>query len=191
VTKVSFERAGPWGVEVSVTRDGEELEPVPFRFNVLEKTREPAIGEAAPPSVQAVASDVEDIAQIDSSYPARPQMHDTTVADALTLGRAIVIAFATPAFCESRICAPVMDTIMDPLYEKYADEATFIHIEPYDLAPLRTGAGRVPIEATAEWGLRTEPWVFVVDRQGRIAAKFEGIVALDEVEEALTAALAP
>ncbi|HXG42786.1 MAG TPA: hypothetical protein VNL95_08695 [Dehalococcoidia bacterium] len=31
----------------------------------------------------------------------------------------------------------------------------------------------------------SEPWVFVLDGQGRVAAKFEGIVTLAEVESAL------
>jgi hypothetical protein len=189
VTPVTFGRAGPWGVLVTVTLDGKEQEPVPFRFAVLDHTREPAVGEAAPASRQTVFADVEDIAEIDSSYPARPQMHEVTVADALALGKPIVLAFATPAFCESRICGPVMDTVMDPLYEKYGDEATFIHIEPYDLAQLRTGTARVPVAATADWGIQTEPWVFVIDGEGKVAAKFEGIVALDEVETALLDAL--
>jgi peroxiredoxin len=46
-----------------------------------------------------------------------------------------------------------------------------------------------PVPATREWQLRSEPWVFVIDRQGRIAAKFEGIMALEEVEAALLAVL--
>jgi hypothetical protein len=189
VAQVSFGRAGAWGVEVSVTRDGEELEPVPFRFDVFEKTLEPQIGETAPPTVQPVLSDVEDIAQIDSSYPPRPEMHGITVAQALALRKPVVLAFATPAFCESRTCAPVMDTVMDTLYAKYKEQATFIHIEPYSLELLRAGTARVAIEATADWGLRTEPWVFVVDGGGTVVAKFEGIMALDEVEDALKAAL--
>ena len=82
-----------------------------------------------------------------------------------------------------------MDTVMDPLYEKYSDEAVFIHIEPFQLKQLREGIDRIPVEATAEWGLRTEPWLFVIDAQGRIVGKFEGITALDEVETVLVGVL--
>jgi hypothetical protein len=104
--------------------------------------------------------------------------------------RPLVVAFATPAYCRSRTCAPVMDTIMDPLYERYQDRATFIHIEPYELRDLRAGFVQNPVPATREWGVQTEPWVFVVGSDGRIVAKFEGPAALDEVESALEQALA-
>ncbi len=189
VTRVSFDTAGDWGVEVAVTLDGSELDPIPFRFNVLDETLEPAIGDPIPASRQLTLADVGDVTEIDSSFPSRPQMHQVTVADALATGKPLVVAFATPAFCESRTCGPVMDTVMDPLYEKYGDEAVFIHIEPFRLNELRDGIGRIPVEATEEWALQTEPWVFVIDREGKVVAKFEGITALDEVEEALVQAL--
>ena len=185
VATVSFDRTGRWGVEVTVTRDGEELEPLPFQFDVLEETPEPDMGDPAPPSRQLTATDVDDISEIDSSFPPRPHMHGITIADALKKRKPLVIAFATPAFCESRTCGPVMDAVMDPLYEKYKQEALFIHIEPYELKELREGTGQLPVAATDEWGLQTEPWLFVVDAQGKIAGKFEGVTAADEVEAVL------
>lgn len=189
VAYVDFDSPGDWGVEVAVTLDGTELDPVPFRFNVLDETSEPAIGDPAPASRQLTLADVADVTEIDSSFPSRPQMHEDTVADALATGKPLLVAFATPAFCETRTCGPVMDTVMDPLYEEYQGQAVFIHIEPFKLKQLRGGAARIPVEATAEWGLQTEPWVFVIDREGKVAAKFEGIIALDEVEDVLAQVL--
>ena len=116
-------------------------------------------------------------------------MHTTTIADALASGKPLIVAFATPAFCTSRVCAPVMDTVMDPLSAAYGDRATFIHVEPYDLAPLRQSNIMQPVRATTEWRLQSEPWIFVVGRDGRIAAKFEGITSQAEVEGALNRAL--
>ncbi len=189
VASVTFDSAGAWGVKVTVTLDGVELDPIPFRFDVLEGTVEPGIGDPAPATRQLTLADVADVTEIDSSFPSRPQMHRTTVADALATGKPIVLAFATPAFCESRTCGPVMDTVMDPLYEEYQGQAVFIHIEPFKLKQLREGSARIPVEATEEWGLRTEPWVFVIDAEGKVAGKFEGIVALDEVEDVLAQVL--
>jgi len=190
ITQVNFDRAGRWGVEVAVTLEGKKLDPIPFQFNVLEKSPEPAIGDPAPPSRQLTLADVADITEIDSSFPPRPHMHDITVADALATAKPIVVAFATPAFCESRTCGPVMDTVMDPLYEKYKGQAIFVHIEPYKLKELREGIARIPVEATQEWNLQTEPWLFVIDKQGKIAGKFEGITGLEEVETVLQRVLA-
>jgi hypothetical protein len=83
-----------------------------------------------------------------------------------------------------------MDLVMDPLLARYGDKAIFIHIEPYELGPLRQSNVQQPVRATQEWRLRSEPWVFVVGRDGRIAGKFEGIMAVDEVEQVLQQAIA-
>ena len=191
VARAAFARAGVWGMKVRVTRDDRTYDEFPFRFSVRERSDEPMLGESAPPSVQATIAVVPSIEDIDSSYPPRPYMHDLTIADAVASGRPAVVAFATPAYCRSRLCAPVMDTVMDPLYAEYGADAAFIHVEPYELRDLRAGFVENPVPATREWRLRSEPWVFVIDRQGRIAAKFEGIMALEEVEAALLAALGP
>ena len=36
-----------------------------------------------------------------------------------------------------------------------------------------------------EWLLPTEPWTFVVDADGRVAMRFEGLVTVEEVLAAL------
>ena len=82
-----------------------------------------------------------------------------------------------------------MDTVMDPLATSYGDRAVFIHIEPYVLLDLRQDNIQNTVPAMTEWRLSTEPWVFVVDGHGRIAGKFEGIIAADEVESILALAL--
>ena len=190
VTPVTFDRPGRWGMEITISQDSKKMKPILFQFDVQERTPEPAAGDPAPPSRQLTLSDVADVTEIDSSFPPRPHMHDVTVAEAIASGKPAVVAFATPAFCESRTCGPVMDTVMDPLYDRYRGQASFIHIEPYKLKELREGIDVVPVPALAEWHLQTEPWVFVIDGQGKVAAKFEGIVALDEVETVLRQVLA-
>lgn len=189
VTNVSFDATGDWGFEAVVTTDGEAEEPLTFQFTVLEDSPEPSIGEPAPPSEQLTLADVDDISEIDSSFPPRPHMHEITVADALALGKPMVVAIGTPAFCESRTCGPVMEMAIDPNYEKFKDDVTFIHIEPYQLAELRAGEARIPVAATEDWSITSEPWIFVVDSDGLVAAKFEGVVAADEVEAVLAGLL--
>jgi hypothetical protein len=190
IASADFDHSGDWGVKVAVrTTDGRDLEEAPFRFTVRDGSAEPSIGDPAPRSTQATTATVDDIEEIDSSYPPRPQMHDMTLAEAIDTGKPVVVAFATPAYCRSRTCAPVMETVMDPLAERYGGRAVFVHIEPYVLRDLREGNIENPVPATREWRLESEPWVFVIGRDGRIAAKFEGIVGADEVESALTQAL--
>jgi hypothetical protein len=68
--------------------------------------------------------------------------------------------------------------------ERFGDQITIIHIEPFDLAAVQSGE-LIAVPELAEWGLVTEPWVFVVDGSGNVAAKFEGIVEAEEIAAAL------
>lgn len=82
-----------------------------------------------------------------------------------------MIAFATPAFCTSRLCGPTKE-IVDDAYQKYADAVNFVHVEPYDVKRARDGLGLELLPFIAnEWKLQSEPWVFVVDKTGRISAR--------------------
>ncbi len=185
VANVEFDTPGAWGVEIMGTVKGESLEPTRTPFDVRETSLSVAIGQPAPRSVQPLLSDVDDISEIDTSDPPNPEMHDMTIADAVTSGKATVIVFATPAFCLSQICGPTK-SIVDEVYETYQDQANFVHVEPFDLEKARNGEGLEPLPfLEEEWGLLTEPWVFLVDSEGNVAAKFEAVVSREEIEEAL------
>ncbi len=174
-----------WGAELDVTRGGKRYDPVRLRFFVLPQTAEPAIGASAPRTQQLVLRDVgDDVARVDSSVPPRPALHQQTVAEAIDAGRPAVIAFATPAFCQKRFCGPIVDSVVAPLMSTYESRVSFLHIEPYDLDQARAGK-LVPVAAMEQWGLTTEPWVFVIDAAGRIVAKFEGVATPDEVRAVL------
>ena len=189
VTSGELDRAEWWGAELSVTIDGERTDGLRLRFWVLERTDEPMIGEQVPRSTQTVLRDVDDISEIDTSNPRNPGMHTLTVAEALDTGRPVVIVFATPAFCQTRFCGPVIDEVVRPLSERYSNRVEFVHIEPWDLAEAREGR-LVPVPVMVEWQLPTEPWVFVVDGSGRVAAKFEGLMSFAEVDAAVGALVA-
>ena len=100
-----------------------------------------------------------------------------------------MIAFATPAFCQTQFCGPVMETVVIPAWQRYRDRVQFIHVEPWDLTKARNGS-LVPVDAVQQWGLLSEPFVFVIDADGKVAAKFEGIVGADELDAAIEQVLA-
>lgn len=190
VATVQFDAAGQWGVEITATVGGTTYDPIRAGFNVLEEGATIAVGAPAPRSETLTLDDVDDVAEIDTSDPPIPEMHAMTIAEAVTSARPSVIVFATPAFCVSRICGPTKD-VVDELFEEYKGEVNFVHIEPWELDPLRTGQGFEPVPAMLEWGLCSaggcsEPWVFLVDGEGNVAAKFEAVVTLDELKQALT-----
>lgn len=178
---VEFPHTGWWGVEVTARKDGEThvLRP---RFTVVDRSSTPPIGTDAPRSRNLTVADVDDIRQIDTSHEPSEEMHTTTIADAIEAGRPTLVLFAVPGFCTSRICGPVLE-IMRDMYPEWRDDVEFIHVEFFE----DPGPNTTPVEAAIEWGLRTEPWFFVIDKDGKVSAKFEGPTTRIELEEALEA----
>ena len=186
---VDFDQAGSWGADLDVKTNGRRYDGLRVTMAVQPHTSEPAVGDDAPRSRQKTLADTPNIAELDSATPPNPGLHDVTVADAIAGGKPTLVAFVTPAFCQTRFCGPVLNNAVLPAWRTYGDRVQFIHIEPYDLAAARRGAILLA-PATEEWRLRAEPFIAVVDRHGKIATKLEGIIALDEVTEALDAVLA-
>jgi hypothetical protein len=186
-TLVNFTEAGEWGVEITVKADNPKVDKVMRpRFNVLAKGSTVPIGAPAPRSKNLTADDVQNIAQIDSSSKPSRDMHTSTIAAAVAAGKPTLVLFAVPGFCESRLCGPELE-IMRKLWPKYRDRVEFIHVEFYKDPG---NPARVPVEAVAEWGLRSEPWFFAIDSKGNVAGKYEGPVSLQELDE-LVATIAP
>lgn len=190
VAQVELHRSQWWGADLRVTLGDEQTEEMRVRFFVSERTPEPMIGETPPASTQTVLRDVDIIERIDSSVAPVPALHELTVAEALRNGRPTVVAFATPAFCQTRFCGPIMSQVVVPLWEQFGDEVDFIHIEPFDLTEARAGR-LVPVPQMEEWGLTTEPWIFLLDGSGTVRAKYEGVTDVFEVRPALKALLDP
>ncbi len=187
-TSATFDAPGYWGVALDVTVDGKTYQPR-MKFWVLEETPEIAIGEPAPRSEQLTLADVDDAAAVSSQAEPNEAMLDQTVAAALDTGKPVVIAFVTPAFCVTRYCGPVMDAVVQPAFEQYGDRVEFVHIEPYDLAKARADAVLEPVPAVLQWGLRTEPFIFVVDAEGIVRVKLEGVTDVAELSAAIESVL--
>lgn len=184
IANLEFDAAGWWGLSLTVDLDGEHSEGVLVRFWVREHTSEPAIGDPAPRSTQLTLREVEDVTEIDSTVPPNPNFHDLTIAEALDGGKPVVVAFVTPAFCQTRFCGPVMESVIIPIADQYGEGIHVVHVEPFSLSSAREGRLE-PVPAVQEWGLLQEPFVFVVAPDGTIAAKFEGIMEAEEVSAVL------
>ena len=93
--------------------------------------------------------------------------------------------FATPQFCQSRVCGPVVDVAEQAKHE-YGDKAAFIHMEIYnDNDP---GKGVRP--QVRAFHLPSEPWLFTIDRRGVVSGAIEGAFGLKLMDEAVEKAIA-
>jgi hypothetical protein len=179
VTRLAFPRSGSWGIEILAREGKGSLETARFTVTVLGAAATPALGSPAPRSHNLIASDVKDLRQIDTSQRPDIRLHQTRIADAIAQGKPQVIVFATPQFCTSRMCGPVVD-IVKALLPAYGKKIVFTHQEIWQDFALKQ-----PFPTVTEWQLNSEPWIFVVDGQGIVRAKFEGLVTVRELKAAL------
>jgi hypothetical protein len=178
VAQVAFGHSGTWGLEV-LAQSGNAVESARLSVNALAASLTPMVGTPAPRSRNRIASDVSELQQIDSSEPPDPRLHRTRIADAIAQGKPQVIVFATPKYCTSRVCGPVVDVVRT-LIPAYGDRVAFIHEEIWESGSLQKFSATVE-----EWNLRSEPWIFVVDGKGMVRARFEGLTTRRELEAAL------
>ena len=179
VTRLNFSGAGSWGIELLVRQHGVSYEPIRFSVPVLQNPQTPAVGTPAPRSRNLIEKDVKNLREIDTSTRPDPRLHQVRIADAIAQGKPQLIVFATPQFCTSRMCGPVVD-IVRTLVPVYGKRIAFTHQEIW-----QNFASKKAFATVDEWGLQTEPWIFLVDGQGIIRAKFEGLVTARELEVAL------
>lgn len=142
----------------------------------------PDVGDPAPASeTPTLASAGGDASKLTTRVPPDESLLRYSVADSLQAGAPFVVTFSTPKFCASRTCGPVVDVVEETARRFEGDDVRFLHVEVYEGNDPAKGYNRW----MREWGLETEPWTFVVARDGRIAARFEGAVSVRELEDAV------
>jgi hypothetical protein len=181
--KVRFPKAGAYSVLV-VTKQGAKLTGAAAQVQVTSKSRIPRVGERPPKvSTDTVTSAAGNLAAIDTRRPFARELHEVDFKD--VLGRKpVALLFATPQLCQSRVCGPVVDIALQ-MKQQYGDRMAFIHQEVYRDNQVNKGL-RAPLQA---FHLETEPWLFTIDRDGRIAARLEGSFGVKEFQQAVQAAL--
>jgi hypothetical protein len=145
---------------------------------VTDAAKSPAVGDLAFPSKTPTLADAP-ADELTTSNPPDTELLRVSVADALERKEPFVLVFATPKFCESRTCGPVVDVV--DAVRRRVPGVGFIHVEIYEENNPALGTNRW----VREWKLPTEPWVFLVGRDGRIKGKFEGAVSERELEAAV------
>lgn len=150
---------------------------------VVKSSKVPRVGQAAPfmhtPTKASVGGD---LSKIDTRDP-HDDMHDVDYANALGK-RPIVLIFATPALCQSRVCGPVVDIAEQVRHSRKPDDTAWIHQEIYNNNKVNDGYR----PQFLKYHLPSEPWVFTINRKGKIAAEIEGAFSADELEKAVDAA---
>jgi hypothetical protein len=137
-------------------------------IKVGEYAKIPRSGDKAPlietPTAKSVGGD---LAKLTTRIPPDSQ---NKVNYAEVLGKEpILLLFATPQFCQSRVCGPVVDVAQQAQHE-FEGKANFIHMEIYNENDPSQGVR----PQVRQFHLPSEPWLFAINREGIVSAAIEG-----------------
>ena len=185
--KIPFPKPGRYEV-LGIARQGKKLVAATLpQAGVVVKSAAndpiPAVGTAPPRMHTPTITDVGgNAAAIDTRLPPS-SMHDVDFADVLGK-KPVVLLFATPQLCQSRVCGPVVDLAEQVKANSSNSDVAFIHMEVY--RDNRIDKGIRP--QMAAFHLQTEPWLFTFNRAGKVAARIEGAFSERELNEAIAKA---
>jgi hypothetical protein len=189
--ELKFPKPGIYAVIALSQINGKLVKSSPIGARVMRNDPVPGPGDMAPKVSTPTAASVHgDLASIDTRQPP-DDMHKVNFADVYGK-QPVVLLFATPALCQSRTCAPVTDVTMAVEAEHKNDKVAFIHNEIYKDNEIKPGCleGTRPPQQCyfpqlLAFHLETEPFLFVIDKTGRISARLEGAFSKSELEAVL------
>ncbi len=183
----TFSHAGRWGVAISGKRPDGTSETTRIAFDVVAQSPTLKIGQKVPSVDTPTAADVNgDYHRLTSSLQPNPAFYQVSLKQALQSGKPTVLLLATPSFCTSRLCGPAYDTTT-AIENKYGDKLNYVSLEVYSGLPNPAATNYQLAPIMHALGLTTEPWLFLIDRDGSVTYRVEGLFTADELEPYLQA----
>jgi hypothetical protein len=174
VVEAPFPRVGVWQGKVHVAGhpdptlvwqvNGQPVVPIPGGA---------AVRAPSPTTANTLAVD-----PICTRQPACP-LHTVSLDKVIGSGTPVAVMFATPARCQSRYCGPVLDQLLS-VKRAYEDHIHLVHVEIY-----KDSTSNDLVPTVNAWSLPGEPWLFGIDRTGKVTARLDGAMGTDEVKALL------
>ena len=186
---VTFPSAGVWNATLSFNDPDGQRENLTTQFGVSDKPALPAPGDKAYATKNLTMADtsvdpqaIDSRAQNGAKVP-DPELHQETIAAALAAHQPILALFSTPVWCTSQFCGPSTDAL-EQLARTGPKDAAYIHVEIYE-----NHAKNEVNAAAKQWLLRngdlTEPWLFLIGRDGKIIDRWAPLFQVSQVRAEL------
>lgn len=168
---------GPWTIEVEA--GGRAVEPVTVTGRAArDLPAVPSAGEGLPSLVTPTLEDAGGVDPICTRDPICP-LHATSLDAALGGGRPVALLVSTPAFCQTAVCGPVLELLLER-QGAIGDRGALIHAEVYTD---RTAETTTP--AVQALGLPWEPSLFLADAEGRVVERLDYTFDAVELDDAI------
>ena len=194
VAELTISAPGAWRLDVSASRQGTTL-----RGMVALTAQDPGstapLGAPAPSAHTPTLADVGGDPKAVTTDPAPDlRLSQASTTDALAAGKPFVLVVDSTKFRVSPACGRAIIMARN-LLDRWRDVA-FIHLEPYRYSvvtdtpvldgsldnPTLTDAAAAWGVGGAPWGPRSMPWIFVVDGNGIVRAKYQGVSGSADVD---------
>ncbi len=134
------------------------------------------IGAKAPALPTKTLADVGgDFSKITTYRYPDERMYQYSLDKALTMGKPIVLEFATPGHCT--VCDGQLQ-MLKALIAKYGSNVLFLHMDQYE----NPGA-------FVAYQVKGDPWTFVIDRKGTVSFKMPGRMLYGELDKEVSKVL--
>jgi hypothetical protein len=176
VASLPFKAPGNRVLTALARMDGRLVAAAGYEMPVHDGGGPPNIGDKAIMMHTLTPQDVGgDLSKLTTRVPPDRDLVSTDLADVLGK-KPVILLFATPQLCASRVCGPVTD-IAEQVRAESGEGVAFIHQEIYNDNDINKGT-RPQVNT---YRLPTEPWLFAIDRTGKIVARFEGAFSVGEL----------
>lgn len=190
---------GRWGVAVDAVAPDGTIRHGVTALTALDPGGTPAIGTAAPTIRTKTTADVGgDITWLTTDPLPDPRLSSTSTTDALAAGRPFVLVVDSYSFKVTPACGKAV-AMAKRLLDRWTD-VPFIHHEPYRYSvvttePVLEGSLQAPVltdvadawgVGSEPWGVGSMPWLFIVDGDGIVRAKYQGVMGTADVDVLLS-----
>ena len=192
VATVTIPSPGGWQLSLATPSGSTGLVAV----TALDQGSTSPLGGMSPNIHTPTLADVNGVQRAVTTQP-QPDLRlsQTSTSDARAAGRPYVIVIDSSRFRVSPLCGKAI-VMVRYLIDRWQDSVDFIHLEPFvytivtDEPVLSGDISNPPLNQWAQayglgpgpWSAMTVPWAFVVDGQGIVRAKYEGIIGSADVD---------
>jgi hypothetical protein len=169
--------ATPGVYTLSAKANGKDLTS---SFSVVEpaQVKIPKVGDKLPPFDTPTTADGKGVNPICTHQPPCP-LHDVTLTQALQSGKPVAYLIGTPAFCQTGVCAPILDNLITA-HNRLGDKVTMVHAEVYT-----DNTATTTTPAVQAYQMSFEPCLWITDATGTVVERLDFVFDQGEIDAAL------
>ncbi len=181
-----FEFPEPGIYDVEADYDGARLNSQVQVFPAAQ-VEQPLVGSPLPPADTATLQQSFDVDPICTRTPTCP-FHEVNLASVIGTGRPIAVLLATPAYCRTTACGPILDILIDVAGGR--DDLVVIHSEVYKNPKSVTDLSEATLAPLpTAYNMTFEPCLFVTNSAGELVVRGDIVVDRVEMQEMLALAV--